>query len=80
MLPATGIIDRGEFGTCATRLSPEAGRQTSHEDLSQPPQLTKSCFRLWPCRFRRVCVVFSSCCGAFEFRLPGVSRFAVLVS
>ena len=33
--------------------------------MPQPPQLIKSCFPLWSCRFRRVCVAFSSCCGAF---------------
>ena len=63
-----GVIETSS----GVRVSPqvrEPGRTrselTSHENLPQPPQLIKSCFPLWPCRFRRVCVAFSSCCGAF---------------
>ena len=63
-----GVIE----ASSGVRVSPqvrEPGRTrselTSHENFPQPPQLIKACFPLWPCRFRRVCVAFSSCCGAF---------------
>ena len=72
------LDDQVHFSRCEMTLHEDLpGRArsvpTSHEDMPQPLELTTSCFLLWSCRIRRVCVAFF-----FVRALP--SRLAVLVS
>ena len=85
LLPAPGMTARGQLASLPPQV--RAGSRKVRTDLPRRfataasiDQILKSCFLLWSCRFRRVCVAFSFCCGACDFRLPAVSRFAVLVS
>ena len=85
LLPAPGMTARGQLASLPPQV--RAGSRKVRTDLPRRfataasiDQILKSCFLLWSCRFRRVCVAFSFCCGAFVFHLPDVSRFAVLVS
>ena len=85
LLPAPGMTARGQLASLPPQV--RAGSRKVRTDLPRRfataasiDQILKSCFLLRSCRFRRVCVAFSFCCGACDFRLPAVSRFAVLVS
>ena len=80
LLPAPGMTARGQLASLPPQV--RAGSRKVRTDLPRRfataasiYQILKSCF--YCCR---VCVAFSFCCGACDFRLPAVSRFAVLVS
>ena len=79
LLPAPGMTARGQLASLPPQV--RAGSRKVRTDLPRRfataasiDQILKSCFLLWSCRFRRVCVAFSSCCGAF------VGSFVCLVS